>query len=225
MASVLVIENDEELTNSITIALDNAGYTVISTSDADKGLSELFKSYPDIIVMDCQVPNVTKEDAVSKVRQATFLPMIVIGRKADAAACLDCGADAFIAKPLGVRELVARVRSLLKRKSKRDDRNSKIDRIHLRKENGDDDTPSLSDIEYRLASCLIRNKGRILDYSEIMDEVWLGKAITLDNLHFYVRRLRNKLKSIFSKSVDIINYRGIGYRLEGEIQLADDSHY
>ena len=122
MARILVIENDEELSNSISIALSDAGYTVITSVDAIEGLGELFKSYPDMIIMDSQLPKVSGDDALLRVHKVSFLPIIVIGRRDEIVECLENGADAFMAKPLGIRELVARVKNLLKRKSDFDSR-------------------------------------------------------------------------------------------------------
>ena len=118
MANILVIENDEELANSITFALTNAGFTVTIAGSTCEGLGELFKSYPDVIIMDSQLAEAEKGEALLKVRQTSFLPILVLGKREDAAEYLESGADAFMSKPMVIRELLARIRNLLIRTSK-----------------------------------------------------------------------------------------------------------
>ena len=118
MANILVIENDKELANSITFALTNAGFAVTIASSTCEGLNELFKSYPDVIIMDSQLAEAEKGEPLLKVRQTSFLPILVLGKREDAAEYLESGADAFMSKPMVIRELLARVRNLIIRKSR-----------------------------------------------------------------------------------------------------------
>ena len=85
MANILVIENDKELANSITFALTNAGFAVTIASSTCEGLNELFKSYPDVIIMDSQLAEAEKGEPLLKVRQTSFLPILVLGKREDAA--------------------------------------------------------------------------------------------------------------------------------------------
>jgi len=201
-------------------ALENAGYEVIRAQDALEGLTMLYKSYPDVIIMDRGLPEIYGEDAFIRVRQASYLPIIVLGSYEDAAESLEIGADAFMTKPPSLRELVARVRNLLKRKPKFDSRNQggpgmNIDTLKNNSSAQDNSGLGyLTATEFRLASCLVLNKDKLLDYSRIIKEVWGGNKVTHDTLHYYIRRLRKKLQLFFSNPIKIINYRGVGYRLE-----------
>jgi DNA-binding response OmpR family regulator len=204
-------------------ALERAGYEVIRAQDALEGLRKLYESYPDVIIMDRGLPEVFGEDACIRVRQASYLPLIVLGGCDDAAESLEMGADAFMEKPPSLRELVARVRNLLNRKPKFDDRNEgpgmNIDTLKSNPSSQDDSGLGyLTATEFRLASCLVLNKSKLLDYSRLIREVWGGKKVTRDTLHYYVRRLRKKLQAFFCNPIKIINCRGVGYRLEEIIQ-------
>ena len=200
-------------------ALEGAGYEVIRAQDALEGLRKLYESYPDVIIIDRGLPEIFGEDACIRIRQASYLPIIVLGSYEDAAESLEIGADAFMTKPPSLRELVARVKNLLKRKPKFDNRNQgpgvNID-ILKNNSSGQDDSSLgyLTATEFRLASCLVLNKDKLLDYSRLIKEVWGGNKVTHDTLHYYIRRLRKKLQIFFYNPIKIINYRGVGYRLE-----------
>jgi len=120
---------------------------------------------------------------------------------------LELGADAYMTKPPSLSELVARVHALLRRKPRchppGDNPGPDIEN-HL--SDGGNDSDGLTPTEYRLASCLILNKGRLLGYSQLISEVWGGKEVSLNTLHFYMRRLRRKLGN-----GGIFMLRGVGY--------------
>ena len=207
-------------------ALEEAGYEVVRTTDALDGLQKLYETYPDVIIVATGLPAVKGEDAYIRIRQASYLPMIVLGNPEDAVESLESGADAFLTKPPSLHELVARVRSLLKRKTGFDTRKDNPGQNMGNMGNTGNDPPLLGGngsayftaTEFRLASCLVFNQDRLLDYSQLIGEVWAGKEVTLDTLHFYMRRLRKKLQAFFPNPVNIINYRGVGYRLEEVVQ-------
>jgi len=155
---------------------------------------------------------VNGEDPYLRIRQASYLPIIVLGSQEEAAEMLELGADAYIPKPPSLSELVARVRALLRRKPRYDlpGDNPKPE-IENRLPKGGNGLNGLTPTEFRLASCLILNKGRLLGYPRLISEVWGGKEVSLDNLHFYIRRLRSKLGNI-----GVFGLRGIGYCFSGD---------
>jgi DNA-binding response OmpR family regulator len=217
---ILVIDGDEAPGTRVATALEEAGFDVVTATSALDGLKKLYQAYPDAIIMARQLAMVNGEDAYLRIRQASYLPIIVLGNREDLAESLESGADVFMTNPPSPRELVARVRRLLQRRTGFDTRQNNPE---LNMENdpplGEGNGLSyFSPTEFRLASCMILNKGRLLDYSRLIDEVWGGKEVTLDTLHFYMRRLRNKLQVFFPNHINIINYRGVGYRLEEVIQ-------
>jgi DNA-binding response OmpR family regulator len=123
---VLVIESDEKDCIMMTGALEGAGFMVTSARDGLEGLQKLVESYIDIIVMNSELPKVYGEDARIRICQASNIPIIVIGDNHNVAESLELGADAFIPRPPILRELVARVRSLLNRTPAFMDKNTHI---------------------------------------------------------------------------------------------------
>lgn len=211
---ILVIESDEALAVAEATALEEAGYTVTRATDARDGLKKLYEAYPDLVIMARELSMVDGEDPCLQIRQASYLPIIVIGSNEGAAEMLELGADAYMTKPPSPVELVARVHSLLRRKQRYDPPggNPGLEiESHLSK--GDDGSNGLTPTEFRLASCLFLNKGRLLKYPRLIIDVWGGKRVSLDTLHFYMRRLRQKLQAYFPYRINILNHRGVGYCL------------
>lgn len=211
---ILVIESDEALAAEEAAALEEAGYTVVRTDDALDGLKKLYEAYPDLVIMARELPMVDGEDPCLRIRQASYLPILVIGSNEGAAETLELGADAYMTKPPSLSELVARVHSLLRRKPRpdppRDNPKREIENDPPDNGNG---ANYLTATEFRLASCLLFNRGKLLGYPRLISDVWGGKEVTLDTLHFYIRRLRAKLANL-----NIFGIRGVGYYLSGENQ-------
>ena len=154
-----------------------------------------------------ELPMMNGEEPYFRIRQASYLPIIVLGSEEEAAEMLELGADAYITKPPNLSELVARVHSLLRRKPKDDPPGGNPEphtKNYPTKEGKD--LNGLTPTEFRLASCLILNKDRLFGYRQLAAEVWGGKTVTIDNLHFYMRRLRHKLAN-----GSIFMVRGVGY--------------
>jgi DNA-binding response OmpR family regulator len=179
------------------------------------GLNKLYQTYPDMIIMDGELSVVNGEDACMRVREASYLPMMVLGSPEKAVEVLELGVDAFMTKPPSLIELVARVGRLLQRKPKFNTR------AYSREQNTEYDLPaggnglsSLSTIEFRLALCLVLSEGKIVDYSQLVSEAWEGQEVSLETLHFHMRALRKKLQAFFRGRIRIVNHLGVGYRLE-----------
>jgi len=115
-ALVLVVEKDEALAAEVAGGLREAGYEVVEAADTADGLKKIYEMNPDVIIASTDLPPVKGEDACLRIRQASYLPIIILGGQDDLAETLELGADAYIVKPPNRRELVARVNSLLRRK-------------------------------------------------------------------------------------------------------------
>lgn len=208
---ILLVEKDEALAVKAVAALEEAGYRVVRASDALDGLRKLYQAYPDLIILNGELTMVKGQDPYLRIRQASYLPIIVLGSEEKAAEMLERGADAYMMKPPDLKELVARVRSLLRRKHKDNSPGGNclpnIKDCLNKKGNGSD---GLSPTEFRLASCLILNKDSLLDYHRLISEVWGGKKVSLDTVHFYMRRLRQRLTN-----GHIFMLRGVGYGFRG----------
>lgn len=120
-ARILIIEKDEALAVELVSALEKAGYEVVRTIDIIGGIKKLYESPPDLVIVAQEANVTTNEDRCLRIRQATYVPLLILGNDEDEASeMLELGADAYMTKPPGLIELVARVRSLLRRKPRYD---------------------------------------------------------------------------------------------------------
>jgi two-component system response regulator ArlR len=208
---VLVAEKDRALVTEATRALRQAGFEVVETADTADGLKKIYEINPDVIIASTDLPPINGEDACQRIRQASYLPLIALGSQDDVAEALELGADAYIVKPTNGREVVARVHSLLRRRESDDPPGGcvrpGIERVLPGESEG---RKGLSATECRLGSCLLSNEGRLLGYPQLITEVWGGKEVSVDTLHFYIRRLRRKLSKFY-----IFGVRGTGYGFSG----------
>lgn len=215
---ILVVEQDKALAVKAAAALEEAGYNVVTASDAFDGLKKLYQVCPDLIVVARELPMVNGEDPWLRMRQASYVPIIVLGSQEEVSETLELGADAYITKPPDIGELMARVNSLLRRKRKAGLPGGSPEpeiKNYLMKEG--DDLNGLTPTEFRLASCLALNKGRLVDYPRLISEVWGGREVSQDTLHFHMRRLQRKLAN-----VGIFMLRGVGYIFSGADKSIDD---
>jgi len=207
-AVVLIVEKDRTSSQEAIEALREAGFEVVEADEAAAGLRMIYETRPDVIVASADLSAVNGEDAFLRLRQASYLPMIAIGSREEVVEMLEMGMDACIISPPTSREVVARVQSLLVRQGRGEPPGGGSfpgeGGFHFRgRDNG-----GLSRTEYRLSSYLISHRGRLLDYPRLISEVWGGKSVSLDTLHFYIRSLRRKLAGF-----DIFSVRGVGYGL------------
>ncbi len=208
-ARILLIEKDSASAAKIAAALQEAGLEVLKASDALGGLRKLYEAHPDVVIMTRELPMLNGEEPYLRIRQASYLPIIVLGNEGEALEILELGADVFMVKPPSLNELVARVHSLLRRKPKGGSPGGNcVSPVNNYSDQAEKGSSRLTSTELRLASCLTLNKGRLLSYRQLVTEVWGGKSVSMDNLHFYMRRLRRKLVNS-----SIIMLRGIGYCL------------
>jgi len=208
-ALILVVEKDRPMIEETVKALVNAGFEVIEAFSAADGIRKIHELNPDLVIASTDLPPVDGENACLRIRQASYLPVVVFGNKEDLILTLEQGADAYIVKPATGREVVARVNSVLRRK-KNDNAPGGSGGVGIEnlQDMGESSSDGLSQVEYRLHACLLINEGRLIDYPQIITEVWGGKKVTLDTLHFYIRRLRRKLVNF-----RIFSMRGVGYGL------------
>lgn len=205
-AVVLVVEKDRSSSLAAVEALREAGYEVIEADGAAAGLKTIYEVHPDVVIASADLPDVHGEDAFLRLRQASYLPMIAIGSREEVVEMLELGIDACIISPPSGREVVARVQSLLSRQGKDDPPGGGASPGIENFLPGGGDPGGLSPTEFRLSSCLLANRGRLLSYPLLITGVWGGKSVSLDTLHCYIRRLRRKLFGL-----NIFGVRGVGY--------------
>jgi DNA-binding response OmpR family regulator len=216
---ILVVEHEKGTMTYVSDILHKGGFEIIQVSKSLDLMRALYVFQFDMIVMDSHFPCVQGEDARQKIREISDYPILVLGNASDSFESLEIGADAFMTKPPGRRELLARVRNMLRRYQSLNNRNI----LPGLEQDTDNDCPDpkngngegyLSATEFRLAACLLTHKGRVIPYSQLVQEAWGGKEVTTDTIHYHMRNLRKKLNTFYSKSIDILNLRGVGYLLE-----------
>jgi len=228
--TVFIVEDDENIREMVKMALTSFSYQVTAFDNAEDALAAAFKQAPDLIIFDIMLPGCSGLEATKKIRADTKtkdLPIILLTAKdteLDKVTGLDCGADDYIAKPFGVMELGARIRSLLRRTvqtvlpSVAHTAVSDLSINHKTREVTQRGTPlDLTFKEYELLCMLIRERGRIVPREDLLSEIWgydfVGESRTLD---IHIRTLRQKLHDDAEHPNYIKTVRNVGYRFIGE---------
>ncbi len=206
MQTILNVERDRKVVSGLRLALENAGFGVHWMPDLRSGLKAVSKIRPNLVITAIEEPTVGKNNPVMLIRQVAYVPLIIIGADEEAAMMLEIGADACLSRPPDVTEVVARVKALLRRHS---NSGSSQSGSSMAMEDAKPSLPGeeqkfLSETEFRLASCMAKNRGKLHDYSRLLAEVWSGKNVSRDTLHYYIRQLR-------AKAYHIVGVRGVGY--------------
>ena len=227
--SVLIAEDEENILKSLKYNLEKNGYRVSTASDGEQCIELNRKLSPDIIILDIMLPKLDGLEACRIIRQESEVPIIMLTAKVeeiDRVVGLELGADDYVTKPFYMREIIARVRSLLKR-NKRGQLNTyqnNLDSIrvnnltldllgHSAKIGGED--LALKPREFALLSLFMKNKGRVFTREQLLQQAWgydyLGDTRTVD---VHIRWLREKIELNPSQPTRIVTVRRVGYRFE-----------
>lgn len=219
---ILLIEDDKSDVSSITGLLGNSGYKVTAALTRNEGLSLAASLCPDAILLNLGLPDMNGYKVLQQLRSWTNVPIIIISthcKEAEKVMALDSGADDYITKPFGSEELLARIRTALRRQ-----RPLVPDRIYKAREleiNFDKSLVRLAGkeihlthIEYQLLTLLAENSGRVLKYSEIMNAIW-GPYKDSNNqiLRVNMSNIRRKIEKDPAKPEYIYTKVGVGYRM------------
>jgi two-component system KDP operon response regulator KdpE len=226
---ILIIDDDPAFLNLVEQVLTQKGYEVLKASSGREGLRLIFDQRPDLVLLDVVIPGVDGWQVCSRIREISDIPIIMItGRhksEEDIVRGLDYGADDYLTKPLGSRELVARVRAVLRRAelpSSQDIRQGVIYSdgfltvdITERKIIANGKRIKLTPREFRLFTLLVENAGRILTHKQLLEKVW-GWEYTddLDYVRIYISHLRQKIEPDPSLPKYIITEPGVGYSFQ-----------
>ncbi|WP_041917727.1 response regulator transcription factor [Dehalococcoides mccartyi] len=190
--------------------LKAADYQIIPAANEIDGLKKASQAYADLVIVNQARLKLLLPELAHLINKLDYLPILVLGNRNESAEILELGADSFISSPPSPRELKARINSILRRKRKSPP--NKIDGQDSRNKDGNALTfktqPELTPTENRINTCLKLNQGQLMEYQSIIDTVWGKQKVSLDTLHYYMRRLKSKLSG--SK---IIQQRGAGYWL------------
>jgi|BEDMetMinimDraft_2_1075160.scaffolds.fasta_scaffold03350_2 two-component system response regulator RegX3 len=228
MAQILLVEDDTNLADTLEFNITRWGHEVIRTNNGAKAL-ELFERYqPDLILLDLLLPGLSGMEVCTKIRKSSTVPIIMLTARdseTDKVRGLEAGADDYITKPFSIKELQARINSVLRRsrlnKSVEPASLIKLDNFEMdriaRKVKVDGAEIKLTQKEFDLLELFLLNPGKAFSRYELLERVWgnayAGESKTVD---VHIRWLRSKFgnKTPFS----IVTLRGIGYRLDLELK-------
>ena len=228
MTSVLVVDDEPSFTEALTVGLQREGFEVRTAADGRAALAEISEAEPDLVLLDVMLPGMSGLDVCREIRKQSRVPLIMVtarGEEIDAVVGLEVGADDYVAKPYRLRELVARMRAVLRRAGGQaadpqgdatslveGDVELDIDRHELRVRG---ELVALALREFELLAYLLAHAGRVVTRDSLMQNVWgydyVGDTKTID---VHVKRLRAKIEDDPSSPKRITTIRGLGYRYE-----------
>ena len=229
MYNILVVDDDKEIVESIEIYLRNEGYKVFKAYDGLEALDILTNEEIHLILMDIMMPKLDGIKATIKIRQDKNIPIILVsakGEDTDKILGLNIGADDYITKPFNLLELIARVKSNLRRYMNFGNFNNETREDVLRsgglelntstKEvKVDGNQVKVTPIEYRILELLLRNKGRVFSIDEIYEKVWKEESFNVENtVAVHIRRIREKIEINPKEPRYLKVVWGIGYKIE-----------
>ena len=229
MAKILVCDDDKDIVEAIDIYLTQEGYEVLKAYDGDEAIKVLKRNEVDLLIMDVMMPRLDGIRATLKIRENMSLPIIILSAKsedADKILGLNIGADDYMTKPLNPLELVARVKSQLRRYTQlgstaRSDNQSEfrtgglVIRDDLKEVTVDGEKVKLTPIEYNILLLLVKNQGKVFSINQIYENIWNEEAIGADNtVAVHIRHIREKIE-INPKEPRYLNLVwGVGYKVE-----------
>ncbi len=225
MTRVLIVEDEDSFSDALSFMLRREGYEVFIAADGNTALAEFDKHGPDLVLLDLMLPGISGTEVCRIIRSKSTVPIIMLTAKdgeVDKVVGLELGADDYVTKPFSSRELLARVRAVLRRNGEQDELlpptieagSVRIDiERHVVSVRGEHVTMPLK--EFDLLEFLVRNSGRVLTRNQLIDRVWgadyVGDTKTLD---VHIKRLRAKIEVDPSHPSHIQTVRGLGYKFD-----------
>lgn len=225
MTTILLVEDEEAYRDALAFKLQRDGFEVLAVSDGTRALTEFSRHNPDIVLLDLMLPGLSGTEVCRELRRISDVPVIMLTAKdseIDKVVGLELGADDYVTKPYSYRELLARIRAVLRR-GVPDSTGAvlKVGRMmldadrHEVKIDGEAVTMPLR--EFELLELFMRNPDRVLTRSQIIERIWGpeydGPTKTLD---VHIGRIRSKIEPDSSRPTTLITVRGLGYKLIGD---------
>lgn len=229
MAKILVCDDDKDIVEAIDIYLTQEGYEVLKAYDGDEAIKVLKRNEVDLLIMDVMMPRLDGIRATLKIRENMSLPIIILSAKsedADKILGLNIGADDYMTKPFNPLELVARVKSQLRRYTQlgstaRSDNQSEfrtgglVIRDDLKEVTVDGEKVKLTRIEYNILLLLVKNQGKVFSINQIYENIWNEEAIGADNtVAVHIRHIREKIEINPKEPRYLKVVWGVGYKVE-----------
>ena len=228
MAKILVCDDDKDIVEAIDIYLTQEGYEVLKAYDGDEAIKVLKRNEVDLLIMDVMMPRLDGIRATLKIREESSIPIIILSAKSedtDKILGLNIGADDYVTKPFNPLELVARVKSQLRRYTKLGNLPAEDSQVYRtgglmvdddRKEVTVDGEPvKLTPMEYNILLLLIRNQGKVFSINQIYESIWNEDAYGAENtVAVHIRHIREKIEINPKEPRYLKVVWGIGYKLE-----------
>ena len=229
MAKILVCDDDKDIVEAIDIYLTQEGYEVLKAYDGDEAIKVLKRNEVDLLIMDVMMPRLDGIRATLKIRENMSLPIIILSAKsedADKILGLNIGADDYMTKPFNPLELVARVKSQLRRYTQlgstaRSDNQSEfrtgglVIRDDLKEVTVDGEKVKLTPIEYNILLLLVKNQGKVFSINQIYENIWNEEAIGADNtVAVHIRHIRETIEINPKEPRYLKVVWGVGYKVE-----------
>ena len=228
MAEILVCDDDKEIVEAIEIYLTQEGHHILKAYDGEQALRVLLNHPGDLLLIDVMMPKLDGIRATLKIREKNALPIIILSAKSedtDKILGLNVGADDYMTKPFNPLELMARVKSQLRRYTQLGAVAEKRENIYQpgglmidddRKEvSVDGEVLKLKPIEYRILLFLVRNQGRVFSINQIYERIWEEEAIAADNtVAVHIRHIREKIEINPKEPRYLKVVWGLGYKVE-----------
>ena len=225
MTRVLIVEDEESLADPLAFLLRKEGFETTIAGDGPSALAEFDREGADIVLLDLMLPGMSGTDVCKQLRTRSGVPVIMVTARdseIDKVVGLELGADDYVTKPFSHRELVARIRAVLRRGTESELVPDVVEGNGIRVDverhevtvNGQPVRLALK--EFELLELLLRNAGRVMTRGQLIDRIWgadyVGDTKTLD---VHIKRLRSKIEADPGNPVLVVTVRGLGYKFEG----------
>jgi two-component system, OmpR family, KDP operon response regulator KdpE len=225
-ARILVVDDEREIRRCLEISLEEKGYTVMPAESGEKALDLLQQSPADVAIVDLLLPGIDGIQLIQKIREQHTLPIIIlsaIGDDKKKVEALEQGADDYVTKPFSMEEVIARIRSILRRVVGSKDLSPILSfgdltiNFEYREIRLSGEPIKLTPMEYELLKYMVQNAGRVLTRRMLLTAVWgPGHEEDTQSLRVLVRQLRKKIELTPAQPRFILTDPGVGYRFKGE---------
>ena len=230
MANILVCDDDREIVDAIEIYLSQDGYKIYKAYDGEQAIQILDKEDIHLLIMDIMMPRLDGIRATLKIREYSTIPIIILSAKSedtDKILGLNIGADDYICKPFNPLELVARVKSNLRRYTSLGSLTGENKAIYqvgglilnddIKQVTVDDEPVKMTPIEYNILLLLMKNQGRVFSINQIYESIWNEDAIGADNtVAVHIRHIREKIEINPKEPRYLKVVWGVGYKIDKE---------
>ena len=223
MSKILVVDDELNICELLKLYLENEGYTVFTANDGQAAVTAFQQKAPDLVLLDIMLPKMDGWQVCREIRKTSSAPIIMLtakGETFDKVLGLELGADDYISKPFRLRELMARIKTVLRRSKGAATEEIRISGLTVRMKEGkvlkNGQEVILTALEYKLLLTFLQNRGRVLSRNMLLESIWdvAGDFVSDNTLSVYIKRLREKIEDDPADPKIILTVRGTGYKVD-----------